>query len=212
MLIVLVGLGTWLVDRLAWKQAILRQIDAAEARPPEALTDRPSPFARVRVAGHFRPESGALFGAEVRTLPSGPVMGARLIGVLERPGATPILVDRGWVPLKGSRPPPVASEVTVVGYVRPAEVAGWFAAADEPSNRRFHTWNPAVIAGALGLAAVEPYVLVAVGPAPPGQWPDPAKHLPRPPNNHLIYALTWYGFALTLVVIFLVWARRTLRS
>ena len=52
----------------------------------------------------------------------------------------------------------------------------------------------------------------ALGPAPAGGWPDPAKHLPQPPNNHLIYALTWYGFAITLVVIFFVWARKGLRA
>ena len=53
--------------------------------------------------------------------------------------------------------------------------------------------------------------LVALGPAPSQGYPDPAKHLPRPPNDHLQYALTWYGFAATLLVIFFLYARKVLR-
>ena len=39
-------------------------------------------------------------------------------------------------------------------------------------------------------------------------WPDPARHLPRPPNNHLSYAITWYGLAVALLAIFVVWVRK----
>jgi surfeit locus 1 family protein len=53
---------------------------------------------------------------------------------------------------------------------------------------------------------------VALGPTPPNGYPDPAKHLPRPPNNHLSYAITWYGLAAALVVIFVVWARKALTA
>ena len=41
-----------------------------------------------------------------------------------------------------------------------------------------------------------------------GSAPIPAEHLPRPPNNHLQYAITWYGLAVALLVIFIVWARK----
>ena len=49
-----------------------------------------------------------------------------------------------------------------------------------------------------------------MGPAPPERYPDPARHLPQPPNNHLSYAITWYGLAVALVVIFVLWARKVL--
>jgi surfeit locus 1 family protein len=43
-------------------------------------------------------------------------------------------------------------------------------------------------------------------------FPDPVQHLPRPPDNHLQYAITWFGFAVTLVIIFLLYARKALRA
>jgi surfeit locus 1 family protein len=51
-----------------------------------------------------------------------------------------------------------------------------------------------------------------LGSQPPEHYPDPARHLPRPPNNHLSYAITWYGLAIALVVIFILWARKALNA
>ena len=39
----------------------------------------------------------------------------------------------------------------------------------------------------------------------------PARTLPRPANNHLSYAITWYGLATGLLVIFALYARKVLR-
>ncbi|HYZ22581.1 MAG TPA: SURF1 family cytochrome oxidase biogenesis protein [Rhodopila sp.] len=55
-------------------------------------------------------------------------------------------------------------------------------------------------------------MLVALGHERDGVFPAPATHLPRPPNNHLSYAITWYSLALALIVIFVTWARKTLRT
>jgi len=41
--------------------------------------------------------------------------------------------------------------------------------------------------------------------------PEPAHALPRPVDNHLSYALTWFGLAATLLVIFILYARKVLR-
>nr|WP_283949490.1 SURF1 family protein [Limobrevibacterium gyesilva] len=211
MLAVLIGLGTWQVERLAWKTNLLNQLAQAEARPAELLPADPSPFVRVRVEGRLRNDLAALYGAEGRETAQGPQMGGQQIVPMERPGADPILVDRGWVPDR--RPMPAATGTVVVeGYVRPAEHAGWFSAKDDPQARRFYTLDPQAIGAALGLARVAPFTLVAVGSAPPELYPDPARHLPRPPNNHLSYAITWYGLAVALVVIFVLYVRKAARE
>jgi surfeit locus 1 family protein len=140
-------------------------------------------------------------------------MGAFLIEPLERGNAPALLVERGWVPDNRIRPLEQPNgTVTVTGFIHPAERPGWFSASDDPANRTFYTLNPAAIGAALGLHNVAPFVLVALGPADPGTWPAPAQHLPRPPNNHLQYAITWYGLAVALVVIFLSWSRKVLRE
>jgi surfeit locus 1 family protein len=213
MLIVLLGLGTWQVHRLAWKEAILAQIAHAESAPPVALPAAPSPFIKVSVAGRLLAGKAAVFGADVRDTATGPALGALLIEPLQRDGAATILVDRGWVPLKGTKPVATPEGITqVTGYVHPGDTPGWFAAHDDIQGRHFYTLDPAVIGAALGLDHVAPFVLIALGAPPPEGLPIPAEHLPRPPNNHLQYAITWYGLAAALVVIFTVWARKAVRT
>jgi surfeit locus 1 family protein len=211
MLGVLVALGTWQVQRLQWKRAILRQIDGAEASPPVALPADPRPFGKVRVEGRFRADLLAFYGAEVRQTPRGPQMGAQLIEPLERPAAPAVLVDRGWVPLSPAPwVAPPGGPAAVEGYVRPPDSPGLFSAKDDPAARRFFTLDPASIGAGLGFGQVAPFTLVALGPPPPELYPEPARSLPRPVNNHLSYAITWYGLAASLVVVFAIWARQTL--
>jgi surfeit locus 1 family protein len=214
MLVVLLGLGTWQVQRLAWKTDLLAQLDAAEQRPAIPLGEAPAPFAKVAATGHLRPDLAARYGAEVQDTAAGPVSGAQLLVPLERTGAPPLLVDLGWVADRGPLPPlPAGDHVTVAGYLRPPAHPGWFAATDDAAGRRFYTLDPAVIGAALGLRTVAPFTLVALGPPPPdGGTPIPAEHLPRPPNNHLQYAITWYGLAVALLVVFIVYVRKRVHA
>ena len=213
MLAILIGLGTWQIYRLHWKEGILAQIARAEAAPPVPLSGDPSPYTKVAVTGRLRADLSASYALDVRDTAQGPTLGTFLIQPLERPGHPPLLVERGWVPQK--RTTPIAQpqgNTTVVGFIHQPDKPGLFSAADDPAARTFYTLDPAAIGAALGLPHVAPFVLVALGPAPPQRWPDPAQHLPRPPNNHLNYAITWYSLALSLVVMFVIWARRTLRA
>ena len=131
-----------------------------------------------------------------------------------RDGAPPILVERGWVPQPDTLPRASRDGHgyrTVTGYVRPSELPHWFSPAADLRERRFYTLDTDAIGIALGLPAPEPFVLVALGPDSTGTFPVPAQHLPQPPNNHLSYAITWYGLAVAAIVVFLVWARKESR-
>lgn len=211
MLLILLGLGSWQVHRLHWKAGILARIAAAEQAPAVKLPPLPSPFQKVAASGTLRPDLAALYGAEVRDTPTGEALGGQLIMPLMRQDALPVLIDLGWVPGERRAPPDLPKgETTIDGYVRPAEHPGWFSAEDDPSARLFYTLDPQAIGAALGLPVVEPFTLVALGPTPARGWPDPAHTLPRPPNNHLQYALTWYGLAVVLLVVFGSYVRKTL--
>ncbi len=209
MLLILIGLGTWQVYRLQWKERIMARIAEAERAPPVPLPPDPQPYTKIEVTGHFRFGLAVQYGAEVRDTAAGPTMGTYQIVPLERDGAPPILVDRGWVPQQ--RPAPLADPagpVTVVGYVRPTERAHWFSPVDDLATRQFYTLDDDAIATAIGLAKPMPFTMIALGPPSSTVYPVPAQTLPRPPNNHLSYAITWYGLAVALIVIFIVWARK----
>ena len=213
MLLVLIGLGTWQIYRLHWKEGVLAQIAAAEAASPTPLGSNPAPYTKVSATGRFRFDQSAQFGAEVRDTRAGPTLGFFQIVPLDRDGAPPILVDRGWIPQKRAAPlDDPAGEVTVTGYIRPEEVSRWFSPADDQAGRIFYTLDPKVIGTALGVPDLAPFTLIALGSSKKEVYPAPAQHLPRPPNNHLSYVITWYGLATALAVIFGIWVRRALRS
>lgn len=206
-LAVLLGLGTWQVQRLHWKTELLATIDRAEAGPPLPLDAAARPFAKVVATGRFDHGREALLGIEVR----GTTLGSHLVTPLLRDGAPPLLVDRGWVPLERDRAVTrPGGEVSVTGYVRPADERDWNSPRDDAAGRRFYVFDPAAIGRALDLPPPMPFGLVALAAsgAPAGELPAPPRRLPRPNNPHLGYAITWYGLAVSLVVVLVAFARR----
>jgi surfeit locus 1 family protein len=206
-LVILTGLGTWQAQRLQWKTALLAEFAAAEAGPAAPLTGTPAPYRKVFAEGRFRHDREATLNVEVR----GGVLGTHLLTPLEREGAAPLLVDRGWVPLEGGAIDRPAGPVRVEGYTRPAEPAGGMSATDNPAQRRFYSFDPAAIGPAIGEPGLAPFGLVALGPAG-RSLPQPAQHLPQPTNSHLGYAITWYGLALAALGVFVAWARIRLKE
>ena len=206
------SLGVWQLHRLTWKLGILADIARAEAGPALPLTDNPPQFAKVQVTGWLIGNNTATLGAEVRDLPGGPTMGTQLIVPLMREKGDPVLVNRGWVPMERDHPlDQTGTETTVEGYILPAQKPGPFSATDDPVGRHFYTSAPAKIGAALGLPRVAPFILVALGPGQRGHFPDPAHDMPRPPNDHLNYAITWFSLGFVLLVIFVIWSRKALR-
>lgn len=210
-LAILLGLGTWQLQRLHWKTALLAELSAAQSGPARPLGAEPQPWSRVFASGTFLHSQESLLGLEVR----GTVLGANLLTPLSRPDGPPVLVNRGWVPL--DRPQSIErpeGPVRVEGYVRPDEPRGLFSAEDDPAARRFYTLDINRIGPALDVRGLAPFALVAL--APPGlspqALPQPARSLPQPPNNHLGYVITWYGLALALLGVFVVWARARLKE
>lgn len=202
--LLLLGLGTWQMYRLQWKENILARIAASEHGPVQPLGTDPPLYARVMATGHFRFDLAVHYGIEVRDTLKGPILGHFQVVPLEREGAPTLLVNRGWMPeTPGIVIDNPEGSATVTGFVRPATPAGWFSPADDMQGRQFYSLDPAVISKALGIAQTLPFSLTALGPSKEGQFPVPASTLPQPPNNHLTYAITWYSLAVILVVMFI---------
>jgi surfeit locus 1 family protein len=209
-LAILITLGVWQLHRRDWKLAMLAAIDHAEANPPVPLGKSPAPFSKVTVTGTLQPQT-ALYGVDVREQLGGPPReGAQRIAVLVRDDGSKLLVDLGWVATdQGAHDPratPAQGTVTVQGYIRAPEHPTWLSAPDDPSVRRFYTLDPARIGASLGTPDVAPFTLVALNRIAGDAVPADA--LPRPPNNHLQYAFTWFGLAATLVGVFVAWLRK----
>jgi len=96
--------------------------------------------------------------------------------------------------------------------VRWPEQRTYFTPADDPARGNWFTRDPQAVAAAKGLGPVAPFYVAQESPVPPGGLPKPGALRAALPNNHLQYALTWFGLALTLVGVFGAWLTVRLRN
>ena len=211
-LLVLLGLGTWQMQRLAWKEDLIAKIEARVHAAPVALAEIEKgskdgfEYARVRVRGTFRHEAEQLVWAP----DPGQGPGYHVYTPLQLEDGRFILVNRGYV-TEAMRSPSaraegqVAGEVDVVGLLREPPRRSLFN-PDHDSKTGVWFWRDfdGMSRAALGAdtgKAVHLFLDAEAEPANPGGWPQGGTTRLTLPNRHLEYALTWYGLAATLVAV-----------
>ncbi|WP_454917620.1 SURF1 family protein [Xanthobacter sediminis] len=223
--LMLAGLGTWQLQRLAWKEHLMAAVaarahaPAADVPPPDQwpfLTREDDEYRHVRARGVFDHARETLVYTVRGTdegEPTGP--GAFVITPLVRADGPPILVNRGFVPQDRRDPARRAEgqgtgEVEVAGLLRLPEDASWFVPANDAARGAFYRRDPASIAAARGLSGAAPFIIDLDAAPVPGGLPLAGTTRLAFPNRHLEYALTWYGLAATLVAVSLAvaWSRR----
>lgn len=212
--LVMLGLGTWQLQRMGWKAELMERVaarvHAAPAALPATLSDPGAlEFRPVTVTGRF------LHDKELRLLarPRQGQAGYEIVTPLVRDGGETVLVNRGFVPMDkreaASRPQgQVAGVVTLAGVARLPQPAGLFQPDNSPGADTWVRADPAAMAAALGLRDVAPLIVEALPGQSPGGLPAGIEPRVELPNNHLQYALTWYGLAVTLVAIYVLSQRR----
>lgn len=190
---ILISLGVWQVQRLAWKQAVIADIDArilADPAPlPAALDPQRDAYLPVEVTG-FMPTD------YLRVLVSQKNLGAgyRII----RPMVTDqgrILIDLGFVTTSNAggllfeEGPPL----TIVGNLQwPQETDGFTPEPDQAENIWFAR-DVDAMAAALGTDPV--LVVRRDAPQPVGPLQPLPVDASAIPNDHLQYAITWFSLA-----------------
>lgn len=210
---VLCTLGTWQWQRMGEKRAFIERLETQAKAPPVALSANGGwpklDLSRAMAKGSY------LDGiASVRTTIAAGPPGSRQLSGFGRwifqgfrldDGMT-ILVNRGFVPeSRFSTIAPATGAATITGYLRAPEGRNSFTPDDLPQQREFYTRDPVAIAAALGIGTIAPFYLEAErqgdGLTPPAGV-DVKELIARIPDNHLQYALTWWGLALTLIGVF----------
>lgn len=212
--LVMLGLGTWQLQRMGWKAELMQRVEARVHASPVALpSEFPDPgaleFRPVTVTGRF------LHDKELRLLarPRQGQAGYEIVTPLVRDGGGTVLVNRGFVPMDkrdaASRPQgQVTGVMTVSGVVRLPQPAGLFQPDNSPGAETWVRADPGAMAAAAGLPAVAPLIVEALPGQSPGGLPAGIEPRVELPNNHLQYALTWYGLAATLAAIYVLSQRR----
>jgi len=210
----LLGLGTWQVYRLQWKEELLAQIHertSGEALPLPQTIDNPEDwnYRKAMVTGTFEHDK------EIHLLANRGAgsIGYEVITPLKRSdGGGYVLVDRGWVPEQFREPETrpqgqVKGEQTVTGILRRSFEKPWLVPENRPEEGLWMYANIPQMEDYLGLDTF-PMFLQADDTPNPGGLPQGGQTRIDIPNNHLQYAITWYGIAIALLVIFIVFHMR----
>jgi surfeit locus 1 family protein len=203
----LTKLGIWQLERRVWKLNLIEQIEhrvnaapvsaPGPAQWPRITADRDA-YRRVRVAGQFLNEREILVQAVTR-LGSGFWV---LTPLRARDGFT-VLVNRGFVPpdkrdLKTRTAGLTGDAAVVSGLMRMTEPTGGFLRANNPAADRWYSRDVAAISAARQITPAAPYFIDADATPVPGGLPVGGLTVIELPNNHLVYALTWFALALML--------------
>ena len=205
----LAALGVWQLERRAWKLALIARVEtrihAAPVGPPGPgdwpdVTAARDEYRRLRLAGHFLNDRETLVRASTER-----GLGFRVVTPFETDAGFTVLVDRGFVPPERRDPVTreagqVEGETGLVGLLRLTEPGGGFLRPNQPAADRWYSRDVAAIAAARGLGQVAPYFVDAEAGPDPASLPVGGLTVIRFPNNHLVYALTWFGLALGLAV------------
>jgi cytochrome oxidase assembly protein ShyY1 len=225
-LALLIGLGVWQLQRRAEKHALIAQLTERLAAAPEAL---PSPaqwraltpvrdeFRRVRFSATYQQRPDAMVyssGSAIRDDVSGPgtwvFMPARL------PGGETVVINTGFVQNtmqdRAQQDRAVArlvtgAPVTLTGYIRFPESAGALTPRENVAKRLWFARDNVAMSRALGWGEVAPFYIDLEQPVPEGGIPKPGPLEVHLKDDHLQYAITWFGLAGAVLIAFGVWWR-----
>lgn len=223
-------LGSWQMQRLAEKEALVAAVDARLTAPPIPV---PSPtewasldyetlvYQPVSLTGAYRyTQTITVFTSlsNANGQYGGP--GYWVVTPFELESGGTVFVNRGFVPqqyqeaaalgdLHGEDP----GIVTITGLFRSPEAAGMMTPAANMSDRIEWVRDPARMALMVdpALAPFAPFY-VDLPAGAPGDLPQAGETVVTFPNNHFGYALTWYGFSIVAVVMVGFWLWRQRRS
>jgi surfeit locus 1 family protein len=203
----LIALGVWQIERRAWKLALIDRVEQrvhATAQPIPtpatwpAVSAASDEYRHVAVTGRFLHDRETLVKAV--TEEGG---GYWVLTPLQRDDGTLVLINRGFVPTErrdattrqDGNP---QGQVEIAGLLRVTEPKGGFLRTNDPVHDRWYSRDVAAIATARGLRDVAPFFIDADAGSQSGSGPIGGLTVVRFPNNHLIYALTWFALAFML--------------
>lgn len=202
---ILVGLGIWQLERRIWKLDLIarvdRRVDAVPAPAPgpaswPRINAAADAYRHVAAKGHFLDVPPAL--ALAVTEHGG---GYWVLSPFRTDDGFTVLVNRGFVPSDHSslqNLDKASGETTITGLLRVSEPRGAFLRRNNPGADRWYSRDVTAIAASRGLGNVAPYFIDADASVDRSKLPIGGLTVITFPNNHLIYAMTWFGLAAML--------------
>jgi len=231
MVAILIGLGAWQLQRRVEKHALIAALDQRLAVAPVALpqagawnglTAAKDEFRRVTFAATYVPLPDAMVysaGSAVRDDISGPgawaFLPARLasgeIVVINAGFVQNTMQDRAQQDRAVSRLV-TGQPVMLTGYIRFPEASGWLTPPENAAKRLWFVRDVPSMARALGWGTIAPFYVDLEVPVPDSGIPKPGPLHVRLKDDHLQYAITWFGLAAVVTIAFGFWLRAQRRA
>lgn len=207
---ILISLGFWQLDRLQWKLDLIARVNARLHAAPVSLDDGGTPYwepandyKRVSLTGRFdNSKEVYVFGTDKEGSPV-----YHVIVPFRMNDGRVFLIDRGIVPKEKIDPATrrvgqIESVTHVVGVWRTPDAAGFFTPAADLVHRIFYAHDLAAIAKLDGIELIGPAIEADAKPNA-GGWPRGGQTVVAFRNEHLQYAITWFGLAAVLTGVYI---------
>lgn len=218
-------LGVWQVQRLAEKEALVGEVDRQLTQPPydlppadqwELVDLETYAYHPLTVTGRYAYDQTVLVFTNLSPAKgkfSGP--GYWVMTPLSPAGGGSVFINRGFIP-QSSGPsftpdtgPSV--DVTITGIGMKPEASGSFTPGPDAANRVEWVRDPARLAALSGTPAPVFGLTIDAPAGDAGALPQGGETVIEFPNNHLGYAMTWFGFALLTPGLLAYWIFRQIR-
>jgi surfeit locus 1 family protein len=199
-LFTLVYLGIWQMQRLEWKEKLIAEVLSQKDKPAAFLPQKPTEFFKARIKGTLQNDNQTHYYIVVPK-PKGAFggQGYFVITPVKLEDGRIVLLNRGFIPMEKMPFKESETLVDVEGVVRFSEKRSTFSAVDDVKKRIFYVRDSAAIYAALGIKGEDIFIDQTSSNKSP--LPQSNEAVYSLPNNHLDYALTWFGLALTMLVI-----------
>ena len=204
-LIMLLGLGKWQVERLAWKNSLAAEISESVAKSPIVIMpheiESVQQYQSVRVDGEFLPE-------ELHVLHSlkfyGP--GFKLIKPFKLSSDEVILVDLGFIKERNKLKERIILSNTITGNILfPNETDSF---TPGPNFER-NIWFSRDLGAMANYLETIPVLIVLSNLVHEKIIATPLR--PNLINNHLQYAFTWFSMAMAWGFMSIYWVMRVIK-
>lgn len=207
------ALGIWQIERLSWKNSILQNISAELAAAPVQLPEITAPpekyhYLHVMLKGQYLHQDEMIRQARYYK----GALGVNILTPMRLDDGRYILVNRGWAPNEKSKQESrqeslVGGEQEVEAVISASLGRGLFVPENNPDKNEWFWLDIDAMRAHTGLALI-PAVAEAIKVTTPGGYPISADGHIDIRNDHLMYAITWFAMALSILVIYFVYHLR----
>ena len=197
-----IGLGTWQIIRLNWKNNLILEIENSLKNPPvELAQSNKENFLKIKTSGSIDFDKQIyLYNLNESGTPGFEVINPIVIGEEN------YLINRGWIPFekKGTQEINVFDQKNIIGILKLQGRKNIFKPDNDLDENYWFSLNREDILKFTG-KNFSKYIIYLDGKY---QLPRPKKITANISNNHQKYAITWFSLALSILLLYLYFRKK----